>query len=326
MKGRVLFLASMIFFCGQTAAASWLLHAAIPVEAGTDAFAFAGGDFNGDGFRDLYAIKEKDTGTGRTEVHVLDGRNRFQSFLLQRGTALEPSYGKFSFALGDYDRDGRLDLYAVKTLDTGSGRAEIHILDGKTSFGTFLLHAPIPVEQSSGVFSFSVGDWNGDGYPDLYAIKMANTESGATEVHILDGSKGYQGFLLQTPTCLEISRGIFSFALGDCNSDGRIDLYAVKRRETGSRSTEIHVLNGASGYREFLVHSPTPLEEAGDDFLFDVGDYNGDRLDDLYAIKRQGTSTKWGEVHVLGGIRGKSPAKQGVLLHAPLGESTGMNL
>ena len=297
------------------AAGPWLLQVPIAVEADTDAFEFHSADFNGDGYSDLFAIKKKDTGTNRTEVHVLDGKNRFQSFLLQTGTALEPSDGVFSFAVGDYNRDGTLDLYAIKMKDTDSKRTEVHVLDGKTGFRTFLLHAAVPIEISYDIFHFELGDYNADGYPDIFAIKMRKTASNRTEIHVLDGKSNFQKFLLQIPSCLENSHGIFSFALGDYDKDGKIDIYAIKRSHTGSNSTEVHILNSSNNYRDFLLHSKTQLEEAHDNFAFLVGDYNHDGADDLYAIKIRGTESHRTEVHVLKGVRRKAgPPVLGTLI------------
>ena len=301
------FLYPIVCMAGNAeAAGSWQLQIPIAVESDTDAFEFHSADFNGDGCSDLFAIKKKDTGTKRTEVHVLDGKNRFQGFLLQTGTVLGPSDGVFSFAVGDYNRDGALDLYAIKMKDTDSNRTEIHVLDGKTGFRTFLLHAAVPIELSYDIFHFELGDYNADGYPDLFAIKMRKTDSNRTEIHILDGKSNFQKFLLQMPSCLENSYGIFSFALGDYDRDGKIDIYAIKRNHTDSKSTEIHILNGSSNYRNFLLHSRTNLEEAHDNFAFLVNDYNLDGTDDFYAIKIRGTASHRTEVYVLGGVRRKS--------------------
>ncbi len=297
------------------ASGSWQLQIPIAVEADTDAFEFHSADFNGDGCSDLFTIKKKDTGTNRAEVYVLDGKNRFQSALLQTGTALDLSNGVFSFAVGDYNRDGTLDLYAIKMKDTDSNRTEVHVLDGKTGFRTFLLHAAIPIEISYDIFHFELGDYNADGYPDLFAIKMRKTDSNHTEIHILDGKSNFQKFLSQIPSCLENSHGIFSFALGDFDRDGKIDIYAIKCNHTDSKSTEIHILNGRSNYRNFLLHSRTTLEEAHDNFAFLVNDYNRDGTDDLYAIKVRGTASHCTEVYVLGGVRRKAgPPVLGTLI------------
>ena len=283
---------------------TWLLHAPIPVEQGIGLFAFLGGDYDGDGNRDLFAIKTKDTGTHSTEVHVLNGQHSFQDFLLQTGTPLELSSNVYSFALGDWNQDGCPDLYAIKLAGTPSGHAELHILDGKSKYQQFLLHTPLPVEAAYGTFAFATGDYNGDGMPDLYAVKTRDTDSKQTEMHIMDGKTNCQSFLLQAPTALELSYGNFAFAMSDFNEDGAPDLYAIKTQGTGTKSTEIHVLDGQSKFQRFLLHTGTRLEEARGNFSFDVGSYQKDKANDIYAIKVWNTDSGKSEVHILGGIGG----------------------
>lgn len=47
-------------------------------------------------------------------------------------------------------------------------------------------------------FEFLLGDYNNDGYVDLYCIKKRFTGSNSLEVHILSGKSNYQKWLLQT--------------------------------------------------------------------------------------------------------------------------------
>jgi hypothetical protein len=49
---------------------------------------------------DLIGIKRYLTGTGTTEVHILAGAAKFQSFLLQTGTALQPVGSSWDFVIG----------------------------------------------------------------------------------------------------------------------------------------------------------------------------------------------------------------------------------
>ena len=53
-------------------------------------------------------------------------------------------------------------------------------------------------------------------------------------------------FILQTGTALHETDATFEFALGDWNHDGTLDLVAIKKSKTGTNSTEVHVLSGAS--------------------------------------------------------------------------------
>ena len=78
-------------------------------------FVFCVDDFNGDGIADLFCLKVNNTGTGRLEVHILDGATNFQTFLLQTGTpiAQADAAANLAFAVGDFNQDGALDLALV---------------------------------------------------------------------------------------------------------------------------------------------------------------------------------------------------------------------
>jgi hypothetical protein len=77
------------------------------------------------------------------------------------------------------------------------------------------------------------------------------------------------------------------------------DLAALKY--AGSSSTEWHALDGGTGYRSFLFNRATGLHKTSSStFQFLVGDYDGDWVDDLWAIKYAGGSGRT-EVHVFSG-------------------------
>lgn len=87
----------------------------------------------------------------------------------------------------------------------------------------------------------------------------------------------------------------------DANGDGHLDLVAIKTRNTGTRSTEIHVIDGKSNFTKFLIQTGTALHETGSNWEFAPGHTRrGGKFGmQLYAIKMSGTSTKTTEVHVL---------------------------
>jgi len=112
----------------------------------------------------------------------------------------------------------------------------------------FLLQAgtPIGAEDAARNFTFAVGDYDGDGTPDVYCFKRTNTGSGTLEVHVLNGADDYQSFLVQTSTPIGAQDAAnFIFAVGDYDGDGTPDVYCFKRTNTGSGTLEVHVLNGA---------------------------------------------------------------------------------
>jgi hypothetical protein len=271
-----------------------------------DDFDYAVADWNGYG-PSLFAIKRQNTGTGKIEVHILSGRSNYQQFVLHTGTPLGPLGDDFDFALADWDRDGYVDLFAIKHRNTGTGMVEVHILSGKGGFQQFLLQTGTPLGPLGDDFDYAVADWDQRGKPDLLAIKHRNTGTGTVEVHVLAGESNFQQFVLQTGTPLGPLGDDFAYGLDDWDFDGRPDLMAIKRTNTGTGTIEAHGLLGP-WFQQFALHTGTPLTPLGDDFQYALADYNGDRNPDLYAIKRRNTGTGTIEVHVLAAPTPAPPA------------------
>ena len=252
----------------------------------------------------LYAIY-KQGASAKTEVHALNGADGYQSFLAHTATALSQTGADQSwlFDLGDYNGDGVKDLYSIAK-QGASGRTEVHVLNGADGYQSFLGHIATGLSQTgnNAGWLFNVGDYNRDGKLDLYAIARQGA-SGKTEVHVLNGADGFQTFLTHTATALSQTGAgnDWAFDVADYNRDGVLDLYAFSK-QGASGKTEVHVLNGADGYQSFLTHLATGLHQTGSDlsWTFDLGDYNGDGTLDLYAIARQGGSGRT-EAHVLDG-------------------------
>uniref|UniRef100_A0A8H7NI68 Peptidase M43 pregnancy-associated plasma-A domain-containing protein n=1 Tax=Bionectria ochroleuca TaxID=29856 RepID=A0A8H7NI68_BIOOC len=264
-------------------------------------FDFATADWNGDGRPDLIAIKKSNTGSNSTEVHILSSTSKFQQFILQTGTALHETDDTFDFAMMDWNGDGHPDLIAIKKSNTGSNSTEVHILSGASKFQQFILQTGTALHETDNTFDFAMTDWNGGGRPDLIAIKKSNTGSNSTEVHILSGASKFQQFILQTGTALHETDNTFDFAMTDWNGDGHPDLIAIKKSNTGSNSTEVHILSGASKFQQFILQTGTALHETDNTFDFAMTDWNGDGRPDLVAIKKSRTGTNSTEVHILAG-------------------------
>jgi predicted acylesterase/phospholipase RssA len=222
-------------------------------------------------------------------------------FLLQTGTALHETDATFAYLMTDWDQDGRPDLVAIKKSRTGTSSTEVHILSGSSNFSSFLLQTGTALHETDATFAFLMTDWDGDGVPDLVAIKRRGTGSGSTEVHILSGASNFQQFILQTGTALPETDSSFDFAMADWDRDGRPDLIAIKKSNTGTGSTEVHVLSGASNFQQFILQTGTALHETDNSFGFLTTDWDGDGQPDLVAIQRSHTGTCSTEIHVLAG-------------------------
>jgi len=246
---------------------SFLLHTATALQqtgAGGET-EFLVGDYNRDGIPDLYVIARLG-GSGTTEVHVLNGANNFQTWLLHTATALHQTGtgGEWEFELGDYNRDGIPDVYVISRMG-GSGTTEVHVLNGANNFQTFLLHTAtaLPQTGAGNENEFKIGDYNRDGKPDLILISRQGG-SNTTEVHVLGGADNFHTWLLHTGTALGQTGAGFEwdFMVGDYNRDGRLDLYAIAR-QGGSGTTEVYVLNGANNFSSYLLNVTSALHPTG---------------------------------------------------------------
>ena len=253
---------------GANAFQSFSSHRATALHrTGTDhGWEFQFGDYNRDGVADLFSIT-KNGASGRTEVHVMDGQNNYSTFLRHIATALHPtgSDSTWVFRVGHYNADGLLDIYAINR-QGASGTTEVHVLDGATSYQSYLAHIGTVLPQTGGAgdWNFELGDFNRDGVNDIYAVRKNGAT--ATEVHVLNGATRFQSFLTQTSTALHRTGADHSwvFKVGDYNLDGVPDIYVIARLGLSLR-TEVHVLDGASGFQSFSAHIATALHQTGAD-------------------------------------------------------------
>jgi VCBS repeat protein/putative Ig domain-containing protein/FG-GAP repeat protein len=169
-----------------------------------------------------------------------------------------------SFAVGDLNGDGRLDMAAVNI-----GSNSVSVLSGNGD-GTFGETRDYP----AGIMPISaaVGDLNGDGWLDL-----AVANSGSNSVSILVGGGGGFG----DKTDYATGAGPRSVAVADLNGDGRLDLAVTNVASTVS----VLLGNGDGTFGTKMEYGteigPGPLA---------VGDLSGDgRLDLVVANPNSST-------------------------------------
>ena len=258
---------------------SQLLHTStlLPQTGLTNEWIFLLADYNSDGKSDLYAINKEGVETNSTEVHVLNGADNFQSWLLSTSTIQHKTglTGEWTFALADYNGDRKPDLYAIDREGVGSNSTEVHVLNGADDFQSWLLHTGTLLHQTglTNEWAFAVADYNSDGRPDLYAIDREGIGSDSTEVHILNGADNFQSWLLHTSTIQHKTglTGEWAFLIADYNGDKKPDLYVIDREGTGSNSTEVHILNGADNFQSWLLHTGTIHQKTGINCQWDFG-------------------------------------------------------
>jgi hypothetical protein len=178
--------------------------------------------------RDLFAIKKQGGGTNSTELHVLAAAGDYQQFSLQTGTGLHPTDGTWAFAVAT-----NRDVIAIKKQGGGTNSTEVHILSAASNYQQFALQTGTALHPTDDNWAFAAADNR-----DVFAIKKQGGSTNSTEVHVLSAGSNYQNFALHTGTALHPTPADWAFAVTAAG-----DLFAIKKRVTGTKSTEIHVID-----------------------------------------------------------------------------------
>jgi hypothetical protein len=178
-------------------------------------------------------------------------------------TGSAPSYTLTGTVVGS----GSLTLSptgSVTFMDTTNGN---YVL-GSATLGAGTLAQNIGPQVVHGVggspVSVAVGDFNGDGHPD---IAMAN-QGGSLSVLLGNGNGTFQ-----TQVTYATGGSPYGVAVGDFNGDGKLDL-AVTNNTSGTVS--IYLGNGDGTFQSQVTYAAGPTPRA-----IAVGDFNGDGVPDL---------------------------------------------
>jgi hypothetical protein len=224
-------------------------------------------DIDGDGWDDLILADR---------VFRNAGGKKFVDYTARTNLRLPPD--TVGLAVADYDRDGKLDLYAVRT---GSGTAGSW-LDGHASpdagnllyrnrgdwqFEDVTVHSNTDAGYRS-CFTALWLDANEDGWPDLYVtnefgngLLLENKGDGTFREHLL--GRGPVDF------------GTMGAAAGDIDGDGHIDLYSADmyskagKRIIGNLPPEAYPDKVMARIRRLVAGSEVHLNRG--EFRFDQG-------------------------------------------------------
>ncbi|MGA3326960.1 MAG: VCBS repeat-containing protein, partial [Terriglobia bacterium] len=165
----------------------------------------------------------------------------------------------------------------VSFLDTSNGNN----LVGSATLGTATLaqafgtQVPYATGSSSGPISVAIGDFNGDGIPDL---AVADFTSSNVSILLGNGDGTFQ-----TAVNYPVATNPRSVVVGDFNGDGKLDLAVASY--TNSNNVTILLGNGDGTFttKGTFTAGSSPRSVA-------VGDFNGDGIPDL-AVANYGGST-----------------------------------
>ena len=210
------------------------------------------GDFNNDGYPDLLAIED----TGSIALFLGRGNGTFVA-------GPEPSFNgsNGSWATGDFDRDGTLDLVGGTPLRIFKGNGD----------GTFTPGQVLPVIDAGNIKDtlVVVGDFNGDGRADI-AVLSGNTSSRyANSIQVFLGNG--DGTFTSGPMSVfgetgEAAIGVAQIRFGGA---GHLGLIVGTSLASGGGNTRIMEGDGAGAFTLMQTIS------VGSSY-YAVGDFNGD--------------------------------------------------
>lgn len=228
---------------------TWLAHdATVASPVSTADATMLMGDYDRDGYPDLYIIAHDHTGSGKIETYILRGPN-FTSWIGGWTSSVQTfPQGDAEYALGKYNHtSGAPDLFIIAHDHTGSGHVETYMLSGSSNYQSLAggWTTPASVLPSSQV-EYTLGDYNSDGYPDLYEVVMNGTGSSKQEIYLINGN-GFGSYLTSWVTIAGmVPTTQVRLTMGDYNADSKPDLYEVYLNGTGSSHIEIYTLNGTN--------------------------------------------------------------------------------
>jgi len=237
----------------------YLLDGGKSLTAGTQPYALAAGDINGDAKPDL-AVANYASST--VSLLLTDSTGTNFSAAISLAVSNQPS----SVALSDFNQDGKLDL-AVAHFSLGI--VSVWLGDGTGNF-TWLTNKTV----GSNPVGLITGDFNLDNRVDLAVANNATTN-----LSILWGT-GNGSF--SNAVTLNVQSNPIAIAVADLNGDSKPDLLAVNQ---GSRSLSVLMGNGTGGFTNAVNYSvgTNPVSVA-------AGDFNGDGRADVAVVNRGSAS------------------------------------
>ncbi len=270
----------------------------------------ATGDYDNDGYLDLYV-----TGFGHDTLLHNNGNGTFSDETAEAGVS-DPLWST-SAAFIDYDRDGDLDLFVANYLDfTLAGNKQCRDSLGARDYCSPRAYHPVPdrlyrndgngrftdVSEGAGIhkadgagLGVSTGDYNGDGWLDLFVANDATPNQLWINRH--DGTFTDEGLISGSAVNASGNpEGSMGIASGDYDNDGDEDLFVTN---IVGETFALYAGDGHGAFEDVRVKSGLASPTAAfTGFGTDWFDYDNDGWLDLFVAN--------GAVNVMESQRGQS--------------------
>jgi hypothetical protein len=229
-----------------------------PVGQSPDGIATA--DLNSDGKMDMVTLNQSSN-----DVSVLlgNGDGTFQPAVSY--SVLNSNLYPLSLTLGDFNGDGKLDIFLASASSSTGAIVSVSVLLGNGD-GTFQAQKVTDIVNSNSRI-MTIGDFNNDGKLDIaFTVPVPQIGSSALNVMLGNSDGTFQAAIMANPG----PYGFGALEVADFNGDGKVDLV------NGDYGFSVFLGNGDGTFQNPIN---TPFSSEGVWFL--VADFNGDGKPDI---------------------------------------------
>jgi Bacterial Ig-like domain (group 3)/FG-GAP-like repeat len=249
------------------------------------------GDFDGDGNADVVVANQCSTSDcksgGSVSVLLGTGNGKLQAAKTYSSGANTP----LSVAVADFDKDGDLDLAVANQCQDSScqnGAVSVLLGNGNGTFRAARVYASAGYQTNS----VAVGDFNGDGNPDLVLASQCqdNTcQNGGVSVLLGNGDGTFQGAQGYSSAGAQAD----GVAITDLDGDGIVDLVVSNLCQISDCSTG--AVSSLLGRGDGTFRAAHASSSGGvSSYSLVAGDFNGDGDSDVVAASSDGTDVLLG--------------------------------
>jgi hypothetical protein len=246
---------------------------------GSQPFAVAVGDFNGDGRLDL-AVANIGDSTVSVLLNTTPAGSATLSFGTQQTFAVGPNQ-PFAVAVADVNGDGRPDLAVT---NFGSNTVSVLLNTTPAGAGSVSFAAQQTFATSNFPHGVAVADVNGDGRPDLV---VANSSDNSVGVLLNTTPAGSGTVSFAAKQTFAVGTAPFGVAVGDFNGDGRPDVAVINQLDK-TVSVLLNTTAAGAGTATFAGQQTFATGTSPDEVA--VADLDGDGRPDL-VVTNAGSSS-----------------------------------